>query len=75
MEEREEREPRQPPVQQGEVIEVEIISLGQKGDGVGKIEGFVIIVPGAKPGQTVEVEITKVKERVGFGEMTNKQEE
>lgn len=78
MEEREEREQqgsRQPPVQQGEVIEVEIISTGKQGDGIGKFEGFVIIVPGTKPGQKVEVEITKVMRKLAFAEVTKKQEE
>ena len=73
--EREERGPRQPPVQQGEHIEIEIISTGKQGDGIGKFEGFVIIVPGVKPGQKVEVEITKVMQKLAFAEVTKKQEE
>ena len=74
-EEREERPPRQPPVQQGEVIEVKIISIGKQGDGIGKFEGFVIIVPKTKVGDIVEVEITKVLQRVAFAEVTKKQED
>lgn len=66
--------PTQPPVAQGEVLEVKIISIGQKGDGVAKFEGFVIIVPGTKVGQVVEVEITKVMQRLAFAEV-KKQEE
>lgn len=75
MEGREERQPKQPPVKCGEFIEVEIISLGKQGDGIGKFEGFVIIVPGTKPGQTVEVEVTKVMQRLAFGEIVKRQEE
>jgi len=74
-EEREERDPKQPPVKQGEVIEVEIIGTGKQGDGIGKFEGFVIIVPGAALGQTVEIEIIKVMRKLAFGELTKKQEE
>lgn len=73
--EKQERPSRQPPVEQGEFIEVEIISLGKQGDGIGKFEGFVIIVPGTKPGQKVEVEITKVMRKVAFGEVTKKKED
>ena len=74
-EEREDRPERQPPVAQGEVIEVEIISTGKQGDGIGKFEGYVIIVAGAKPGEKVEVEITKVMPRQAFGEIVKRQEE
>ena len=73
-EEREERPQRQPPVEQGEVIEVEIISTGKQGDGIGKFEGYVIIVAGAKPGEKVEVEITKVMPRQAFGEIVKRKD-
>jgi len=65
---------RTPPVRQGEIIELEIIGTGKQGDGIGKFEGYVIIVPGVKPGQTVEVEITKVMPRHAFGELTKREE-
>ena len=67
-EENQERGPRQPPVQQGERIEVKIIGIGKEGDGVAKFEGFVIIVPKTKVGDVLEVEISKVMQRVAFAE-------
>ena len=74
-EEREEKGPRQPPVQQGEHIEVDLIGIGKQGDGVGKFEGFVIMVPGTKTGERHEVEITKVMQRMAFAEITKKRED
>jgi len=58
-----------PPVEEGEVRTVEIDTLGDQGDGIAKVErGFIVIVPGTKPGDRVEVEITDVKETVAFAE-------
>ena len=61
--------PPEPPVEEGEVREVTIETLGDQGDGIAKVErGYVVIVPGTKPGDRVEVEITDVKETVAFAE-------
>ncbi|MFP4217546.1 MAG: TRAM domain-containing protein [Salinarchaeum sp.] len=60
---------RTPPVEEGETREVTIESLGDKGDGIAKVErGYVLIVPGARPGDEVTVEIEEVKENVAFAE-------
>ena len=58
-----------PPVEEGELRTVSIDTLGDQGDGIAKVErGFIVIVPGTKPGDRVEVEITDVKETVAFAE-------
>jgi predicted RNA-binding protein with TRAM domain len=62
-------QPQGPPVEEGEVRTVSIDTLGDQGDGIAKVErGFIVIVPGTKPGDRVEVEITDVKETVAFAE-------
>ncbi len=58
-----------PPVKVGDELEVKIESVGEKGDGVAKVSGFVLFVPGAKEGQTVRVKVTRVLRKVGFAEM------
>lgn len=59
-----------PPVTSGEYIDVEIESRGQQGDGVGKVAGgFVVIVPGASPGDHPTVRIEEVRENVAFAEI------
>ncbi|OYR53556.1 TRAM domain-containing protein [Halorubrum halodurans] len=56
-----------PPVEEGEVRDVTIETLGDKGDGIAKIErGYVVIVPDAALGDEVTVEITNVRENVSF---------
>lgn len=55
------------PVYQGEIIELEITSVGRKGDGVGKHEEFTIIVPQTQLHRKYKVEITDVHETFAFG--------
>jgi len=54
-------------VAEGGVYDVTITDIGERGDGIGKIEGLVIIVPDATPGETVRVRITRVERKVAFG--------
>ena len=56
------------PVKEGEELEVEITSLGAKGDGITKIDGFIIIVPGTATGDKVKIKVNKVMPRVAFAE-------
>ncbi|MFB6100276.1 MAG: TRAM domain-containing protein, partial [Candidatus Nanohalobium sp.] len=58
------------PVSEGEVVEVEIDDLGSKGDGIARVEGFVVFVPGGEVGETYDVEITSVGNKFAFGEIT-----
>jgi len=57
------------PVEEGDVVEVEIVDEGSEGDGVAKVENYTVFVPGGDEGDVVEVEITEVKPRFGFGEV------
>lgn len=57
------------PVDKGDNVEVEIEDLGSKGDGIARIDGFVVFVPGAEVGNEYEVEITSVGRKFAFGEV------
>lgn len=57
------------PVKMGETFDVSIDAVGGKGDGIAKVKGFVIFVPGAKKGDYVKIKITKVLQNVGFAEV------
>ncbi|AFA38577.1 putative RNA-binding protein, contains TRAM domain [Pyrobaculum oguniense TE7] len=48
------------PVKEGDIVEVEVVEKSRKGDGVARVEGFVIFIPGAEPGQKVKVQIERV---------------
>jgi predicted RNA-binding protein with TRAM domain len=59
--------PPTPPVDEGEVREVTIESVGDQGDGIAKVErGYVVIVPGARPGDEPTIEIEQVRQNVAF---------
>ena len=45
-------------LEKGKQYEVEIIDLGTDGDGIGRIEGMAVFIPGAFPGDVLLVEIT-----------------
>ncbi|WP_148416402.1 TRAM domain-containing protein [Haloferax sp. KTX1] len=65
-------EPPTPPVNEGEVRDVAIETVGDQGDGIAKVErGYVVIVPGAQPGDEPTVEIEQVQENVAFASVVN----
>lgn len=57
------------PVKEGEEHNVTVEAVGEKGDGIVKIKGFVVFVPEVKQGDRVKIRITKVLSKVGFGEV------
>ena len=63
----EHEEPGRRPVTEGQIYDVTITDIGERADGIGKIEGLVIIVPDATPGETIKVRITRVERKVAFG--------
>ncbi|WP_312699312.1 23S rRNA (uracil(1939)-C(5))-methyltransferase RlmD [Sedimentibacter sp.] len=55
----------------GLITEVEIIDLNHMGQGVAKIDNFVVFVSGAITGDTVEIEITETKKNYAIGQIIN----
>jgi len=49
------------PVAVGDVLEVKIISVGARGDGIAKKDDFVIFVKNGQKDETCKVKITGVK--------------
>jgi predicted RNA-binding protein with TRAM domain len=58
-----------PPVEVDQVIDLTIEQIGSKGDGIGRINGYVIFVPDTEAGKTYKVKITNTRDRCGFGEI------
>ncbi|MFC6731365.1 MULTISPECIES: 23S rRNA (uridine(2552)-2'-O)-methyltransferase [unclassified Haladaptatus] len=56
------------PVREGDTVEVTIANIGKEGDGVAKLDGYTLFVPGTEAGETVEVRVTDIKPRFGFAE-------
>ncbi len=58
------------PIKVGEEYDVEIKETGSKGDGIARINNFVVFVNGAKLGEKVRIKITDVRDRFAIGEKT-----
>ncbi len=58
------------PVNEGEVLEVEIEDIGKQGDGIARVgPGYVIFVPNTEMGERVQIEITNVRKNMAFAEV------
>ncbi len=57
------------PVEVGKEYDVTISDTSKRGEGIAKIDGFVIFVPGTRQGQTARVKITQVSERFASGQV------
>lgn len=57
------------PVEVGKEYEVEISETSQRGEGVARVQGFVVFVPGAKPGEKIKVKITRIGRRSADAEV------
>ena len=56
------------PVTAGETYDVTIDALAKQGDGIARVEGFVIFVPQTKVGDKVKIKVNKVLRKFAFGE-------
>lgn len=62
------------PVTEGQTYDVTIEGIGTKGDGIGKIQGFVLVIPGVKKGDNVKVKVNAVRGKVAFAEVVGQGE-
>lgn len=60
---------RSAPVEEGGSYDVKIEDIAREGDGIARVEGFVIFVPNAKVGDEVAIKVTKVMRKFAFGEI------
>jgi predicted RNA-binding protein with TRAM domain len=57
------------PINEGEEYDVKIEDMGRDGDGITRIEGFVIFVSGAKVGDEVKIRINATRRNFAFAEI------
>jgi predicted RNA-binding protein with TRAM domain len=55
------------PVEVGKEYDVEIEDIAKQGDGIARVEGFVIFVPETKVGDHVTIAIDRVMRRFAIG--------
>ena len=57
------------PVEEGKEYEADIAELSRRGEGIAKIQGFVIFVPNTKPGDHIKFKVTRVARRFATAEI------
>jgi predicted RNA-binding protein with TRAM domain len=62
------------PVETGKEYDVQITETSRQGDGIAKVQGFVIFVKNGKVGQSTKVKITNVGPRFATAELGAPQE-
>ncbi len=55
------------PVAVGAEYDVKIEDIAREGDGIARVEGFVIFVPGTQVGEQVKIQIDRVMRRFAIG--------
>ncbi|CAG0953957.1 MAG: methyltransferase [Candidatus Methanoperedens nitroreducens] len=56
------------PVKVGESYDVSIDDIAKEGDGIARVEGFVIFVPQTKVGDKVKITVNKVMRKFAIAE-------
>jgi predicted RNA-binding protein with TRAM domain len=56
------------PVEMGKEYDVQIAEISRQGDGIARIQGFVIFVKGAKVGEKTKIKVINVGQRFAIAE-------
>jgi predicted RNA-binding protein with TRAM domain len=59
------------PVETGKEYDVQITEISRKGDGIARIQGFVIFVKNGKVGQNTKIRVLQVGNRFATAEIVN----
>jgi predicted RNA-binding protein with TRAM domain len=51
------------PVEVGKEYDVDVTEVSRQGDGIARVQGFVVFVKNGKPGQKVRVQVNQVGNR------------
>ena len=57
------------PINEGDEYDVKIEDTGRDGDGIARIEGFVVFVSGAKVGDEVKIRINSTRRNFAFADV------
>jgi predicted RNA-binding protein with TRAM domain len=57
------RSPLTKPVELGKIYEVDITEITGKGDGIARVQGFIVFIENGKVGNKIRVKVTEVADR------------
>ena len=63
--------PTSKPVEVGGTYEVDITEISSKGDGIARIQGFIIFVENGKVQKKIKIKVTEVRERFAKASIVN----
>ncbi len=63
------------PVEVGKEYDVTISEISRRGDGIARIQGFVIFVAGAKAGEHLKIKVTDVGNRFAKAQIVSRTSE
>ena len=66
--------PARPPVTRGQQLEIRVDTLNSHGDGLARVQGYTVFLPGALPGDAVLAEIVKTTPRFGVARVVEQRE-
>jgi len=59
-------------VEEGETYELRIDSVGNKGDGIAKVDKFLVFIPNTTKGELVKAKIKKISGTLAFAEVVER---
>ncbi len=57
------------PVKVGDELEVEIMEVSKRGDGLTRVQGYVIFVPNTKQGDKVKIKVSQIRPSFALAEV------
>ncbi len=57
------------PCRKNDIINVDILNMGNDGEGIGRFDGYTLFVKGALPGEKVRVKVLKTKKHYGYAKL------
>src|SRR5919206_2821860 len=63
------------PVESGKEYDVQVTEISRKGDGVARVQGFIVFVKGGRVGQKTRVRVTHVGDRFATAETISGRDE
>ena len=59
-------------IEEGETYELRIESVGRKGDGIAKVDKYMIFVPRTTKGEVVQAKVKKISGTLAFAELVER---
>jgi translation initiation factor 2 subunit 2 len=59
-------------IEEGETYELRVESVGNKGDGIAKVDKYLVFIPGTAKGEVVKAKVKKISGTLAFAEVVER---